>query len=290
MPQMTPTPPDEEAATPLDTRLALLARSKRGFAPVRHTFVQKPRNAKSPRSPRGSTLAALVNDHQERALDALLILLGLEPVLGEDQPLEAAVWARALSDVPPKPAAVSRVWLQLESRGLVERDRRARRALVRPRREDGKARYTRPGQARAASETGGWARDDWYFILPHAYWGLGLDQALPLAAKAMLLVSLQATSQNPSYYMRLEDAPSWYGLSEQTAARGIRGLREAGLLREHYQKIAAPVSPTGQATRTHYTLLKPFSTEARHQLQAATKRAVRRNAKGPKKASAKGRR
>lgn len=286
MAKTTPTPADETPATPLDTRLALLGRSKRGFVPVRHIFVQKPRDPKRPRATRGSTLADLVEGHQERALDAFLLLLALEPALGEERPLEAAVWARALRDSPPEPAAVSRTWLQLKKRNLIDRDRRARRAMVRPRLEDGKGPYTRPGQT--GSSARGWSQDNWYFIIPHAYWEQRLDQELSLAAKAMLLVSLQATSKNPTYYLPLDEAPRWYGISPETAARGITQLRDAGLLREHYQTIAAPLSPTGQTKRTHFTLLAPFSTDARRRLQTATKRAVRQKKKAPKKTSKRG--
>lgn len=267
---------DEAPASPLQTRLFLLDRARRGFVPIRHNFVQKPRNDRKPRAPRGSMLGRLVSDHQERALDAFLYLLGVTPGLDDNDALAASVWARALSDTPSSAAAMSRIWLQLERRNLVERSRHGGHTRIVPRREDGRARYTRPGAAEASK--GGWPRNDWYFVLPHEYWNQGWDQRLTLPAKAMLLISLQATSNSTTYYLPYDRAPQWYGVSADTAQRGLRALRNEGLLREHFQKITAPLSPTGSTTRTHYTLLGAFSTDARHQLQKATKKAVRAKA------------
>jgi hypothetical protein len=218
--------------------------------------------------------------HQERAFDAYVYLLAVEPGLTPEDPHEAGVWARALSDSPASPAAMSRVWLQLERHGLITRTRRQGHAVILPRREDGRAAYTRPGQARSKStDNGGWPRNDWYFVVPHAYWAQGLDQTLSLAAKAMLFIALQATSNSPSFYLPYERAPLWYGVSADTAQRGLHALRRAGLLHEQFQKIAAPLSPTGLTTRVHYSLLGPFSTAARHKLQQATVKEVRAKAR-----------
>jgi hypothetical protein len=226
-------------------------------------------------------LADLVSAHQGRALDAYLLLLALEPILDADEPIEAAMWARLLDDEPRVAASVSRTWLQLERRGLITRERRKGHVHVLPRREDGKASYTRPGVrksgARGADTTGGWPAKDWYFVLPHTYWERGLDQRLGLAAKAMLLVSLQATSTNATYWMRYEDAPKWYGLSEESVQRGLKQLRDEQLLVEHFQKIKSTRSATGLMTRTHYALAGEFSTAERHRLQTRTKRAVARS-------------
>lgn len=265
-------PVDEAPSSPVETRHELLGATKRGFTPVRHIFVQT-RRTKTRKASRGSTVAKLVRDHQERAFDAYLMVLALEPILGENEPLHSAVWGRLMSNGLLRGASISRTWGQLEHRGLIVRERRAGNALVRPRREDGKAGYARPGRATRDANTGGWPLNDWYFVLPHAYWTDGWDQRLRLPGKAMLLVSLQATSKSPSYWMRLEDAPAWYGVSAETAQRGLAELEHQGLLRAFHQRIKAPRSPTGFTTRTHYTLAAPFSPEARRSLQAVARRA-----------------
>lgn len=267
-------PPAHEApASPEVTRRELLASTKRGFAPVRHIFVQKPRNAKRPRAQRGALLGELVSGHQERALDALLLVLALEPILGENDPLHSAVWGRLLSDDEIKVGSVSRTWKQLTDRKLITKVRRAGHALVRPRREDGKAAYTRPGKA-AREEGSGWPRGDWYFVIPHEYWLEGWDQKLSLPAKAMLLIALKETGTSPSFWMRHDDAPAWYGISSDTAQRGLAELVSEGLMQVFHQKIAAAKSPSGYTTRDHYTLRSPFSMDARKALQATTQAAV----------------
>lgn len=233
-------------------------------------------------------LGRLVTAHQERAFDAYALLIAVEPALAPDSPIAAAVWARALSDNPSSAAAMSRVWLQLERRGLVTRRRAKGHAVILPRREDGRAAYARPGVAGSRKDSSGWPRNDWYFVVPHAYWIDGHDQRLSLAGKAMLFISLQATSAKASFYLPYDRAPQWYGVSGDTVQRGLRELRRAGLLREIFQKIAAPLSPTGTTTRVHYSLLGPFSTDARHKLQRATTKAVR--AKATRAAKSTGRR
>lgn len=266
-------PADEAPASPEATRRDLLASTKRGFVPVRHIFVQKPRNDKRPRAQRGGLLGELVSGHQERALDALLLVLALEPILGEGDPLHSAVWGRLLSNDEIKVGSVSRTWKQLTDRKLITKVRKAGHALVRPRREDGKANYTRPGKA-TRDESSGWPRGDWYFAIPHEYWLDGWDQELSLPAKAMLLIALKETGTSPSFWMRHDDAPAWYGISSDTAQRGLADLVSEGLMQVFHQKIAAAKSPLGYTTRDHYSLRSPFSMDARKALQATTQAAV----------------
>jgi hypothetical protein len=272
-----PTLQDEAPASPKDTRLALLARTPRPYVKIRHTFVQKRYSPRRPAAPRGAVLGDFVTDHQQRALDAFLLLLALEPWLDSDNPVEAGIWARALCDDPLSLASVSRVWLQLERRRLIERGRRKGHAFVRPTREDGKGvAYVRPG--RDLDDGKPVAVADQFFVLPHDYWALGLDQKLGMPGKALLLIGLHLTGTKPTFYLPYDSAPKWYGLSPETVARGVRELRDAGLLQEYFQKVKADLSPTGLTTRTHYRLEAPFSMEARAALQKSTTKVVRRKA------------
>lgn len=137
---------DEGPASPHETRLALLQRAGRRFAVIRHEFVQRPTEL---RGTRGGPLASLVSTHDERALDAYLLMLGSAPFLERGIPLPAPVWARALSEDPPATPcpvpAVSRVWSRLSKLQLITRERMGRAVAVRPLREDGSgATYTRP--------------------------------------------------------------------------------------------------------------------------------------------------
>ncbi len=273
-PQFLP-PADEAPASSAETRCELLASTKRGFTPVRHIFVQLPRDDKKPRAPRGSVLGVLVSSHQERALDAYLLVLALEPILGDHDPLHSAVWGRLMSDTGMQVGSVSRTWKQLVDRKLITKVRRSGHALVRPRREDGKAPYRRPGRA-TRDDTGGWPRGDWYFAIPHAYWLDGWDQKLSLPGKAMLMIALKETGTSPSFWMRHEDARPWYGISADTAQRGLAELARDGLVQVFYQKIMAPKSPTGFTTRDHYTLRGAFSTEARRAVQARARAEAKR--------------
>lgn len=136
-----------------------------------------------------------------------------------------------------------------------------------PRRATHPVPYTRPG-SEAKGTTG-------YFVLPHAYWLHGWDRKLSLAGKALLIVHLSATQKTPILTMSYEQADDWYGLSERTAERGIRELRNVGLLGEHGQKVIAHRSPTGSTIRYHRFLLGDFSTQSRQALQQKTRSEAR---------------
>ncbi|HYS35878.1 MAG TPA: hypothetical protein VEO01_09625 [Pseudonocardiaceae bacterium] len=254
---------DEDASGPTELRIKLLSAARRPFVPIRHTFVQQPRSAET----RAAKLSELVRARNRRALDTTLLVYALEPILG-GTPLPNSTWARLLSGEkgPAVPVtAVSKTWGLLEDDyRLVERGRRLHKlADVRPLREDGSGEpYIRPG--RVAKGTTG------YFILPHTYWSDGWDQTLTLPAKAMLLVYLSATQKTPTLCMSYEQADAWYGLSERTAERGIRELRNASLLGEHGQKVAEARSATGSTIRYHRFLLGEFSTHSRQALQQKT--------------------
>lgn len=261
---------DEEAATPTSTRNALLADALRETTPVRHIFVQKPLNTTKPArgQQRGSILGQMVESHQERALDAYLFLLGIEPVL-EDDPLAAAAWARALStgvaEVPE--SAITRVWRQLKDRQLVAVERRQRMSYVLPLLEDGSGKvYTRPGTGKETTK--GWPAEDFYLGLPNAYWTEGYFQKLSLTGKALLLISLQATGLKDEYYLPHKAASDWYGISADSVEKGLAELRAQALITERPQKKHAPRAPDGFTIRTYYSLTGPFSTASRSAARA----------------------
>lgn len=259
---------DEVALSPAAMRRRLLNSVRRPFVPIRHTFVQQPRGSAS----RAGMVSKLVTAHNQRALDAILMVLALEPVL-EGTPLPNNTWAALLSaDTGPAvpTTAVSKTWRALEEEyQLIQRGTRLKKlATIRPLAEDGSGKpYSRPGLS-AKGTTG-------YFVLPHAYWWDGWNEKLTLPAKAMLLVHLSATQQTPVLAMGYEQAPEWYGLSERTAERGIRELRSTGLLKEHGQKVAEARSATGFTVRYHRFLLDDFSTHGRQALQKQTRRETR---------------
>lgn len=211
---------------------------------------------------------------QPRALNAYLMLLAAWPFLERrEQPLEAGVWARALSPEPPEPewppAATTRIWAALEEHGLVERSRDARLVRVRPRREDAAATYTRPRPDQEKLKA-----FDRFFILPDDYWTAGWFESLTLAGRAMLLLLLHNTSGRDSAPLPYERAADWYGLSVKTLQKGFGELRDGGLLQEDHSWVEEPLSAIGITRRTSYSLTGPFSRAARDQMQAQTKAAT----------------
>ena len=195
----------------------------------------------------------------ERALDALLLIHALEPILG-GSPLPLGTWARALSLASPcKPSGASSAFKTLEAMGLITRTTSGAHPLVMPLKEDGSgAAWMRPGSPGDTVEKG-------YFVIPHDYWTAGVSATLRMPGKAMLLIMLAETSNEPSFTMAVERAQGWYGISERTAERGYRELDKAGLLLTHIQKVPAPRHPLGMSQVYH-----------RADLQRATRSQARR--------------
>ncbi len=147
---------------------------------------------------------------------------------------------------------------RLEDRRLVQRSRSGRRSSIRLLREDGTGEpYDHP------YKTG----DARWLQLPYAYWHEGHYMRLSLPAKALLLVAL---SLDDGFYLPSERAQDWYGVSPDTAERGLRELRNSGLLHDDRKWIRDHHSATGWTERWTYTLKGSFSRDARH--AAATAR------------------
>ena len=268
---------DAPASGPV-LRAKLLGDAKRGFAKLHKVFVQRPADG-----PRASMLAELVTGRHERALDALLLIYALEPVLyarkpgQEDSPLPLTTWAKMLS-TPRKPCstqAASRAFEVLAAKRLITRWPQGRFVHVRPLFEDGSGeRWERPGRDLSRVGKG-------YLTIPHAYWLNGLCDRLTLPGKAMFLIMLSETTKNETFSMAVERAQDWYGISERTAERGYKELRTATvdgvqpLLREHRQVVLEPRSPTGVRAVWHRALSAPYSQTARARLQARSARATK---------------
>ena len=234
-------------ATPKDTVAALLKSGNRlgGGVPLRKTFVQKG----SQTAPQPGPLASLVHNGDQRGLDTYLLLKAVASATPFNSHRSAAVWARALrhTGATADEQTVSRIWRRLESLGLVTRSKYGRLADITLLREDGSGEpYVIPADA-----------GDPYLQVPVAYW---LDEdrwcaKLKLPAKAMLLVAL---SLRPPFVLPVEKAPKWYGISADTAQRGLASLVQHDVLKVARTPKRAPLAPMGFTYDSRYTLQDAF--------------------------------
>lgn len=247
-------PLDPDTATLAETRKALLDRSKRTAAPIRKTFVQRPRGEPD----RHGVLRTFVNNGDLRGLKAYLFIMAINS--SGDNPdgwsttLPLGTWARVFDTVEEVPSsattAVTKTLTRLVARKLIRRERagRARQVKITILREDGSGQdYTHP-----ATETG---PENLYLRLPYAYWTEGWHSKLTLAATAMLLVAL---AEKPVFQLPTERVPDWYGWSADTAQRGFDELVDKGLLDKTARRRKAPLSPTGSTTYNEYQLIGSF--------------------------------
>jgi hypothetical protein len=232
--------------TPLETKEELLRKSQRKTKelPIRNTFVQKGTRSK----PVPSTLSILVGSHDVLALDLYLLTLAAAsaPPYALIQP--ARTLARALGPKPVGVPTISKAWTRLEGLGLISRGKRSGRlATISLHREDGSGEpYTHPGAAAARER---------YFKMPFAYWLDGFDEILSLPAKAMLLIAL---SLSDDFYLPYEKAKPWYGLSAETAEKGLRELERRKLIEYRKEYKRAPLAPLGYTEHRTYRLRPPM--------------------------------
>jgi hypothetical protein len=265
---------DHDELGPKEARAALLAQAKRGYVPIRKTFVQRPKDSTDPAgrpSARASVLYDLVHSRNHQALDLFLLIHALQPILS-GSPLELSTWAHIMSTKQPvSSTAVSRAIATLEKYNLVVREDTSRTPVLRLKREDGSnADWTRPG---AEEEEG-----PGYFVIPHAYWNADLSEDLTLPGKALFLILLHDTQnpRTPAFAMAVDRAQKWYGISERTAERGYRELDDTGYLQTKIQKVADPRHPAKRREVYWRALGGPFSTNARIRLQRRATRAARK--------------
>ncbi len=159
------------------------------------------------------------------------------------------LWARTLDLGTTRSAisSVSKLWKRLADRRLVARSRAGRRVSIIALREDGS------GDPHPSTQ----GRQEPYFRLPFEYWTSEETwyRTLNLAETAMLLIALSLADD---FILPYEMARRWYGVSPDTAERGLQGLQERGLLKVDRAVKQAPLSPLGYIERRYYTLLPPF--------------------------------
>ncbi|HVL81080.1 MAG TPA: hypothetical protein VM840_05750 [Actinomycetota bacterium] len=191
-------------------------------------------------------MAGIVRRRDDRALDLYLLVLAICSKEPWDVTLPAAVWTRTLH-LTNAPSAVSKAWRRLEHAKLIRRERHGRLTRVFLLREDGSGEpYTHPG-----------ADGRPYFRVPFDFWlaPQGWNRRMPLSAKAVLLVGL---SLPDAFILPYDRAPDWYGVSADTAARGLRWLRKHDLLYVEKRLKPAPLSAQGYTEERRYTLMPPF--------------------------------
>lgn len=259
-----------EGRPPRSDLLALmLTGTKRTFVPVRREFIQKP---KGTAGSRGSALAKFARD--SAALDAYLLIHALA---SSSEPYQAAypagTWVQLarLDESATFDAAKSRwskVVAKLKDLHLVESVRKGNEMHYRLLHESGDgSEYSRPKN----SSDGHWLR------LPYSYWTDEYDKSLQHVEKLMLMIALDQTD---NFALPLNQVTDWYGLSESTARRGLRGLESKDLISKTSSFVLAPRSPTGWAEEFRYTLQGPFSKEAVETAQKTSRSPVAFQTKG----------
>lgn len=176
-------------------------------------------------------------------------------------PSEAWVGALGLAEndvaMDSAKAAVSKTMRRLEQRKLITRRRSKRLSDITLQKEDGSGDdYKHP------IESG-----EPYFQLPYAYWHEGHYTSLHLPAKVMLLIAL---SLQAGFNLPYDRARDWYGVSQDSAEKGLRELRRRNLLSVEPTWIPAPRSATGWTERLEYTLQGSFSRAKRRKAELVT--------------------
>ncbi|WP_060722609.1 hypothetical protein [Pseudonocardia sp. EC080625-04] len=232
----------------------ILTPTRRTIVPIRRGFVQLGHG----KTTRPGPLAEFVTGHDERGLDAYLLVHGIASAAEPHTAvMHAGAWARILGlgeAATPTSAksAVSKVMRRLEQRKLVTRSRRNRTSVVTLLREDGSGEdFKRPE---------GRTRDDRWLQFPHSYWTDGTYLDLELPGKALLLIALSLPAGFP---LPEQKAAGWYGISSSTIGAGIRELLQAEILHRDQKWVETTKSEHGWTQDYRYTLVGDYSIEAR---------------------------
>lgn len=257
--------PTATTAETIDEFVNRSARTARGV-PLRISFLQ---TLSKDRIATPGPMAEFVSAGDQRALILYLLVLTKASSTPWNVHLPSPVWARLLGlDLPLSKSAmstVSKTWLRLERRRLIQRNRFGRMADITVLSEDGSgAAYESPGNV-----------GDRYLRLPLSLWTNGpaddrrwyLELTLPELAVLLIALSLGDEFRLPA-----EDAFSWYGISADTASRGLKGLRERGLLEVKKMYKKAPLSAVGYTAEHRYTLQTPFGPIGKKSASAPSRR------------------
>jgi hypothetical protein len=240
---------DDTTATRRDTIEAFLLRSKRkGSVGIRQSFLQ---SGRGPLAGSAAVLAWFVRRRDEMALDLylLLILRGRGARYGGHfVGVQSGTWTRALGrDGASASQMLSRALRRLEEHRLVKRSKTRKGVRIELLKEDGSgAAYSPPGP------------NDFYFRLPFEYWLADHYVSLSLPGKAMLLIAL---GEQPEFELPVAQAPKFYGLSPETAARGFDELVRVGLALYVVRVIKDPMAPLGKRSVKFWRLQPPYQRE-----------------------------
>ena len=275
---------NDDPADSMSFRVQLLGDTKRGFAKVRKAFVQRTDEDGN----RASMLSALVKGKKERAFDALMLLLALEPIL-DGTPLPLRTWAKMIGseERPCSSQSASLAFDTLVDYNLVTRTNKGRTVIVAPRLEDGsRAEWDNPGSNPATIGKGYLTHptrllDHWPGGSPH----LPRQGAVPRSC-------CRKPRRTEAFAMAAERAPSWYGICERTgpsaATRNCASRRPPRASRCCLNTPSTSATrgrprATGRLSTEHSSA--PYSQAARAELQLATRNAVRRIAAEREKAA-----
>lgn len=238
-----------DSDTSRDDLLAdLFWESHRTAVPFRRAFLEQPdRSGPGP-------AAEFVGKRRELAFDILLLLHASASSPPFQVPVDFETWRRVVAPDAPR-GEHSRLtvqrnlrWLRTHSLVAVSGPERSPTVHLLDERATGTP-YVHP-----------FASGESYFTLPHAYWTGGWDRVLGLPGKLVLLI---ARSLRPvDFLLPTRQAGEWYGVSPLTIQRGVRELREHGLLRTRRILKRAENAPTGYTHERRHTLVGPFERDS----------------------------
>lgn len=228
-------------------RSLLLGRgSRRTFVPISRAFLQVPKPKGGP-----GPLSHFVSSRRKRALDLYLLIHAVASSPPYDATFPARVWAQAMGMTPSNSASVqiSTTLSWLESQWLIESTRVGQSRKITLLSDDGSGLPYRHPALDAPGERAG------YLKLPYDYWLERWHTSLDLAATAVLLIALSLPDR---FLLPQKHAAEWYGVSRDTIQRGLKSLRDFGLLTYSSASKVAPSAPTGMTVDRIYSLTGPL--------------------------------
>lgn len=217
--------------------------------PVRRSFVQ----SGAQDGPAPGPAHAMLRAHDVNAFDLFLLHRAQASMEPWDVVRHGRLWATSLGLPTPHDdgaTAVSRTWRRLEKNyQLVAKERAGRLLRVTSLDESGSGepyKYPRGGTGRGR-----------YFKVPEAFWrdDERWYRTLTLRAKVVLMISL---SLKPDFALPIDQVPKWYGVSSNSAQRGLNELRDRGILTYREARRDSWNGPDGYVLENRYTLTGSF--------------------------------